>query len=129
MIWMGLVFVFLSMGSAYGQTRSEIYNLQERCGKRAAEMFDRDFPKTDRKGVEIFENHYNTRLNRCFMLEENTIVTSDQGKTYKAKLLTLVDVNDNKVYGSFSPLNCDVQERKCSSENEFRALIKSFLQD
>lgn len=127
--WIGLVVACLVVSSAHGQTRTEIYNLQERCGMRAAELFDKDFPKSDRKGLELFENHYNVHLNRCFILEESTIITNDQGKTNKTKLLTLIDVNDNKVQGSFSSLNCDVQERKCDSEDEFRSLIKLFMQD
>jgi hypothetical protein len=104
--------------AAHSQSRKEIYELQERCGKSAAEMFDRDFPKEDRKGLEVYENSYNVRLNKCFILEENTLTTPDQGKTYQTKLLTLVDVQGNKVYGSFSPLNCDVQETKCRTEQE-----------
>ena len=103
--------------------------MQERCGKRAAEMFDKDFPRNERKGLEIFENHYNVRLNKCFLLEENTMMTRDQGKTYSTKLLTLIDVNANKVYGSLSPLNCDLLETKCRSEEEFRALMRPYLQD
>ena len=59
-------------------------------------MFDKDFPKEDRKGLENFENHYNVRLNKCFMLEENTLMTRDQSKVYKTRLLTLVDVHGNK---------------------------------
>ncbi len=63
------------------------------------------------------------------MLEENTLTTRDQGKTYQTKLLTLVDVQGNKVYGSFSPLNCDVQETKCRTEQEFRVLIRPYMDD
>jgi len=92
-------------------------------------MFDKDFPRNERKGLEIFENDYNVRLNKCFLLEENTMMTRDQGKTYSTKLLTLIDVNANKVYGSFSPLNCDLLETKCRSEEEFRALMRPYLQD
>jgi len=115
--------------AAHGQSRKEIYELQERCGKSATEMFDRDFPKEDRKGLEVFENHYNVRLNKCFILEENTLITREQGKTYQTKLLTLDDVQDNKVDGSFSSLNCDVQETKCRNEQEFRALIRPYMED
>ena len=82
--------------TAHSQSRKEIYELQERCGKSASEMFDRDFPKEDRKGLEVYENSYNVRLNKCFMLEENTLTTRDQGKTYQTKLLTLVDVQGKR---------------------------------
>src|SRR5438034_7077166 len=84
--------------SARAQNRKEIYELQERCGKRAEQIFEKDFPVAERKGLEQFENHYNIRLNRCFMLEENTTLTKDVGKSYSIKILTLIDVNDNKSY-------------------------------
>jgi hypothetical protein len=124
-----LMMVLVTSVCAYGQSRKENYDLQERCGRSAAEMFDKDFPKDDRKGLEVFENNYNVRLNKCFMLEENTLITRDQNKTYTSKLLTLIDVHGNKVYGSFSPLNCDVQEKKCGTEQEFRALIRPYMED
>ncbi|MDQ2954571.1 MAG: hypothetical protein M3R18_06515 [Pseudomonadota bacterium] len=115
--------------SAYGQSRKEIYELQERCGKRAAEIFEKDFPQGERKGLELYENHYSIRFNKCFLLEENTLIMRDQGKTTSTKLLTLIDVNANKIYGSFSPLNCDVQDTKCRSEQEFRELIRQYMED
>ncbi|MGY4502386.1 hypothetical protein ACVWYH_006343 [Bradyrhizobium sp. GM24.11] len=90
-------------------------------------MFDKDLPKEDRKGLETFENNYNVRLNKCFLLEENTMTIRDQGKTYQSKLLTLLDVHSNKIYGSFSPLNCDVLESKCRTEQEFRTLIRPYM--
>lgn len=49
----------LTPAVAHCQSRKEIYELQERCGKSAAETFEKDFPKEDRKGLEIYENHYN----------------------------------------------------------------------
>ncbi len=114
---------------AHSQSRKEIYDLQERCGKRAAEIFDKDFPKDDRKGLEDFENHYSVRFNKCFMLETNTIITQTEGKTTSLKWLTLFDVNDNKVYGSFGLLTCDVQGKTCHSELEFRNFIRPYMED
>jgi hypothetical protein len=115
--------------SMQAQNRKEIYELQERCGKRAEQIYEKDFPVGERKGLEGFENHYNVRLNRCFMLEENSMITKDAGKSYTMKLLTLIDVNDNKVYGSFNSLNCNVQNVTCKSEQEFRSLIRQFMED
>lgn len=114
---------------AYCQSRTEIYDLQERCGKRAMEMFEKDYPPAERKGLELFENHYNVKLNRCFMIEENTTFTRHEGKTLSIKTITLIDVNDNKIVGEFSPAGCEVRERKCRSEQEFRALIKPLMEE
>ena len=117
--------------SAAGQglSRKDIYELQERCGHSARELFDRDFPKEDRKGLENFTNHYNVRLNKCFLLEENTTFLRGEGKSKKIKTMSLVDVQDNKSYGDFSPFGCDVQEQKCRTEQEFRALIRPYVED
>jgi hypothetical protein len=125
MLFAGLVIA----STAQAQSRKEIYELEERCGRRAEQIFQKDFPQDQRKGFESFENHYNVRLNKCFLLEENSMVITDAGKSHHSKLLTLVDVNDNKIYGSFSPLNCDVQDKQCRSEQEFRTLIRPFMEE
>lgn len=128
LVW-AMALLLASSGLAHSQSKKEIYELQERCGRSATQMFDRDFPKEERKGVETFENNYSVRLNKCFLLEDNTMTSHDQGKTHHFKLLTLIDVNGNKIYGSFSPLHCEVQDRKCSSEQEFRGLIRAYMEE
>ena len=56
------------------QPNKELYELQERCGKRAEEFFRREYgtvPKTE-YGITMwfnYENHYSARLNKCFFLE------------------------------------------------------------
>lgn len=124
-----VIVVSIPVGSAQAQTRKEIYELQERCGKRAEQIFEKDFPVTERKGLEQYENHYNIRLNRCFILEESTLFTKDASKSYKTKTLNLIDVNDNKVYGTFNILTCEVQNTICKSEQEFRSMIRPFMED
>ena len=57
------------------------------------------------------------------------MIAREQGKTISSKLLHIIDVNANKVVGSFSPLNCDVQDKQCRNEQEFRALIKPFMEE
>src|SRR5262245_32857109 len=54
------------------QSNKELYELQERCGKRAEEFFRREYgtgsPKTE-YGITMsfnYENHYSARLNKCF---------------------------------------------------------------
>ena len=94
--------LFLCLGTAHGQSRSEIYALQEKCGKRAEQVFDKDFPTDQRKGLENYENHYNVQLNRCFMVEENTFFIKSDGRNVLQRLITFIDVNDNKSIGNFS---------------------------
>jgi hypothetical protein len=115
-----LTALMAAFGAAHSQSRKEIYELQERCGKSAAEMFDRDFPKEDRKVLSDTRTRYNVRLNKCFILEENMMYTRP-GQNLPDQITHVVDVRGNKVYGSFSPLNCDVREARYRTEREFRA--------
>jgi hypothetical protein len=123
---------------AHSQSRTEIYDLQERCAKSAAEMFEKDFPKDNRQGSVSYENNYNVHLNKCFMLDESTTTIWNQDKTkmYRTKALMLVDVNGNKLSGNFNSTNgvldgtyCEVQQRKCHTEQEFRTLVRPFMED
>jgi hypothetical protein len=62
------------IGSAQAQTATEKYDLEQRCGRRAAETFAKDWEGGTpgiRKGntTANYENHYNSRLNKCFYLE------------------------------------------------------------
>jgi hypothetical protein len=62
---------------AQAQTATERYNLQERCGKFAAEVFAKEwgtgFSNTDNgQTIADYRNHYNFRLKKCFYLELST---------------------------------------------------------
>jgi hypothetical protein len=51
------------------------YALQERCGKRAAEVFKSDYGSggitntQDGQQNTTYENHYSVTINKCFLLE------------------------------------------------------------
>jgi hypothetical protein len=51
------------------------------------------------------------------------------------QMLNLVDLRENKVIGSYDKLEgdplvvCLVENKRCSSEEEWRALIKPFMED
>jgi hypothetical protein len=50
-------------------------------------------------------------------------------------MLNLVDLRENKVIGSYDKLEgdtfvvCLVENKRCASEEEWRALIKPFMED
>ena len=59
--------------------------LQERCGKDAAELFKADNPQPiynseDGQTIAGYENHYSPELNQCFILETDTFVGRKNGK-------------------------------------------------
>jgi hypothetical protein len=128
----------LLVGTAsHAQPNREQYELQERCGKRAAELFKREyssgFKTRDTTTMFNYENHYSARLNKCFFLEIADLYEKGKGST---KSLRLFDLNENKQYGicmsSFGdgvPYPCFVQDQVCRSEDEWRTLIKPFMED
>lgn len=125
----------------YSQSSKEQYELQERCGKRAAAEFKNEFPEgsvsktKDGQMTTNYQNHYNARLNKCFYLSSSVIYEKRDGKTVTNKVMRLYDLNENNEYGTFAgELNdpfvlCAVEDRLCSSENEWRQLIKPYMEE
>ena len=67
--------------TAYHNPKQAEYELRERCGKRAEEIFSKypDYEKilqaAEATLITSFENHYSTTLNECFSS------TSEMGTT------------------------------------------------
>jgi hypothetical protein len=113
-----------------------LYELQERCGKRAEELFNqygRLFSKyEDTTWMSRQSSHYNKRLNRCFGVVIHTGIPK-QGEPIIGK--ELWDINENKQYGEFmifgyeKLLSCDVLGKHCNSESEWDALVKPYMEE
>ena len=80
-----------------------------------------------------YENHYNSRLNRCFYLEAFLLHGNEPSLT---RMMRLIDLHDNREIGRYSKsltndfdMACQVQEKQCKTEAEWRALIKPFMED
>jgi hypothetical protein len=118
---------------------NKLYELQERCGKRAADVFSQEYspPVLDTEDGQTrfnYENNYSARLNRCFFLE--IAVSYDNETSSNSKIMRLFDLNGNKQYGTFvsgpsesTPLTCLVRGKGCQSESEWRQLVKPFMED
>ena len=127
---------------AQAQTETERNNLQEQCGKLAAEAFAKEWgtvvSNTD-KGQTIADHrhHYNLRLNKCFYLELSTIYPRERQYSRPAGALSssrLFDLRESSKIGSYHQLEdeivaCDVQGKECHSLLEYEALIKPFMED
>ena len=116
------------------------YELQERCGLHANQRFKEDYGNgitntKDGQLISNFRNHYNSHLNKCFILMQTTGVNHKQtatGTISTTKIESLFDLNDNNEYGEFNKvdaqiLSCYVQDTQCSNYAEWQALIKPFL--
>src|SRR5260370_42015722 len=93
------VVIFLCASSVNAQPNKELYELQVRCGRQAADAFARDYipVQNTKEGQRImnYENHFSVRFNKCFFLEILTVI--EKGKW--SKQLRLFDLNENKEYG------------------------------
>ena len=137
MTWViAIAFVLLGASAANAEPNKDAYELQVRCGKQSADAFAKDYVPVentkDGQRTANYENHFSLRLNKCFFLEISVFI--ENGKW--SRLLRLFDLNENKEYGSYwhsdkAPqfVNCNVQDARCSSEAEFRTLIKPYMED
>jgi hypothetical protein len=121
--------MFPVAGYCQSPSREEVYALQERCGIRAEQVFNRDYPVALRTGRETFKNHYNSKLNKCYIFEVEMVQLKDGSAVSFASVEVLYDVNDNKVVGRFDPLGCSVAGTTCSSEKDFRSLIRLYMEE
>jgi hypothetical protein len=133
-----LATLLLVAGIAHAQPNKEQYELQERrCGKQAAEVFAKRWGSGVKnsvagQSVANYENHYNSRLNKCIYLEI--------ANTYNRGLpsfmwMKLFDLNENGEIAVYSKGEgvasafCLVQAKWCQTEAEWRTLIKPFMED
>jgi hypothetical protein len=141
-----LAFVALLMSEgAYGEADKVQYELQERCGRAAAAAFERDNPPgqngeiSDTKegqAVSSYENHYNVRLNKCFVMYSMQFLNYKSTPKTTTQSYIVFDVNENKEYGNLmlnsgenTPWECNVLKTFCHSEDEWRKLIRPYMED
>jgi hypothetical protein len=143
----------ISEGSA--EPNKDQYELQERCGKRAEEVFNRDHATKNNLTADSaysYQSHYSATLNKCFYLE---IVTSNlkspEGSEGISTIMTLSDLNEHKEYGTFymkggyrfegygtfvgtvysAPFPCkwNEQHKACHSASEWREWLKPYMEE
>jgi len=127
----------LLVGTAsLAQPNKEQY-VQERCGKRVAEVFAKRWGSGVKNSVAgqtiaSYENHYNSRLNKCIYLE---IANTYEGDLPSFMWMKLFDLNENGEIAVYSKAEglpsafCLVQAKWCGTEAEWRTLIKPFMED
>ena len=125
-----------------GASKTRDFSLQEKCAKQAREEFARwGYAK---EAFADFTNHYNERLNRCFIAFQNT--SADKQGSYINKFLA--DAYEGKEYAEYSWFNmsgsgmkywevvpdiCKItmpsgQEITCKSSEEYDELIKYYME-
>jgi len=138
-----LILLFAVSGYVYAQGVKEAYELQERCGKSAEEFFKKycgDYIVTNKAGriVSNYTNHYNRKLNKCFILVTQTSFPKDKETREELGISTdktLWDINENKGCGAFLKFDkgglmyCEVLGKDCKSESGWDALVKPYMEE
>ena len=121
-ISLSFLVLFLLVGcEKFSSNNREVdYKLQKQCGEDS----ERFFKKTYNDLFEGFhENHYNKKLNKCFIVVNNT----------KSYWKSFYDVNESKLHGLYTPdgVSCFVFEKKCESksEEEWDKLVKPYMEE
>lgn len=109
----------------------------QQCSK-AAKVFWDDNPQWDAGYGYGYDhtNHFNSKLNRCFMLVSRITIGEHAGYTADTSKL-LLDVNEGTTIGQIQdrvtggeediPL-CDMLDKRCKTEDEFDAFVKSYME-
>jgi hypothetical protein len=132
-------------GISYAGSNKDDYELQERCGKRAAECLKEWYGSEGLQSDEYFSylrsytNHCNIKLNKCFILVQELAFSRDPEARKKFGIRddkSLWDVNENKIYGEFiiyrldhMPDRCEVLGKRCISEEEWDSLVKPYIEE
>jgi hypothetical protein len=110
-----VLFLFVGCDKSSTDNRELDYKLQRQCGEDS----ERFFKNTYNDSFEGFhENHYNKKLNKCFIVVNNT----------KNNWKSFYDVNESKLHGLYTPdgFSCFVFEKKCGSEG-WDSLVKPYM--
>jgi hypothetical protein len=106
------------------------YELRKQCIQSCEEYFCKTYGGVFKKtgnGVVLryYDNYYNKKLNKCFMLIE------EEDRDSKRKELLAID--ESKTYGLFLHKEgsiiqvCSVADKVCKSEEEWDLLVKPFM--
>ena len=123
--------------STQDNDRKVDYQLQESCGKSCRELFMERYGngllQIDNQNIIVsYKNHYNKKLNKCFiLLKSETVVKREIIQT----LINLGDLNENKEYGRFQFTKenqlvvCVLLEKECKTEREWDLLVKPYMEE
>lgn len=115
-----VLLLLVSCEKSSSDNRELDYKLQKQCGEDS----QRFFKKTYNSSFEgFYENHYNKKLNKCFIVVNNN----------KIYWKSFYDVNESKLHGLFSPdgVSCFVFEKKCETKTreEWDSLVKPYMEE
>jgi hypothetical protein len=139
----GLFFFLFGNGYAASKEqdldRNKIADLREQCRKSAEEYFTGRFGSGIRdddfgQRIDTYTNHYNVKLNKCFILIETVIIPKYKiFRTSRAK--TLLDIYKDTYYGSYGigrdgSINmCEMLKKECHSDSDWDSLVDPYMEE
>lgn len=134
-----LVAAFLFTSSAQPAGPPQIGDLRERCSRDARDYYERGWNSPIPNYTTGYTNHYNKKLDRCFLLVTAHLQRIDKwtNRPFTSDDKILVDVFENREIGSFSqdsehlpkPLYCGIGAVYCKSAEEWDALAKPYMEE
>jgi hypothetical protein len=119
-------------------------DLQAKCSRDAKIWFGQNWSRDKRTIVLEFTSHYNRAQGKCFgLVRENSSIGA--GRSW-ASYSSLFDVYENVKYAEFNQMHmvtvqksgpetsesvatCEVLNKKCSTPDEFTALVQPYMGD
>ena len=120
------------------------YDLQAKCSKDARAWFKENFPSDKDTILLNFTNHYHRGLNKCFILIEYHYNFYMGNGSWVSDLIAW-DVYENSKFANFGEthvvypkpeyhmedkvMNCEVWDKKCTTVDEFKGLVRPYMND
>ena len=130
-----LILIYLSL-FIYGcdklsfNSRTADYKLQEMCSKRAKEVFE----EVKGSGWNNYSNHYNKKLNKCFIVERGydalgglVNVLNDVMRFHSPTIRYGAFLAHSEIPGKV--LYCYVENKKCKDWLEWDSLVKPYMEE
>jgi len=120
------------------QSKAADFDVQEKCAKQALEVWKAG--GWDRKKLATYSNHYNEKLQKCFIRIDTATEESGADVTFE----TVMDAFESKGYAEFiwkvdhksgdsKSMRCSAilpsgEAITCTSPDEFDALVKQYME-
>ena len=119
-------------------TRKTSYEMQERCARNAREWYKANWDNRHTPDVYVatnYTNHYSAKLGGCFVAVDSDMYGKKSGKPYSEHYTLLVNALENRDIGSALWNNqgefthCQVNDVACASLDQWKALLKPYMED
>jgi len=137
-----IIFALIYSNNSHANPDRVAYELQHECRKSAEEYFSKEIgaginETDDRIFITTSENHYNSRLNKCFILiKSKAIYKAPAEKSNSYEDILLQELSENSLYGHYRGYThskkssfCNIRDWKCESKEQFEKKVKFLMND